>query len=415
MRLAVIVSEFPKTTETFILRDLVQFRQMGAELRLYYLAPYRTTETVHDFARPLLSCVHHEAMALSPRIAGAAFRSLGRRSGALGQAVGRMADGFRREPALLAKSLALVPKILALTEDMAAWGADHVHAEFAGHPATAAWIAHRLTGLPYSVSCRAHDIFTTQSLLDVKLAEASFVRTVSDYNKAFLLSHVPGLTPERIEVIHSSLDVAAIDPPPPRERGGSFDVLFVGGLRSHKGVDVLLRAMAGPKALPHWRLDLIGDGPERRALERLARELGLEGRARFHGSRPFEAIAQAYEAAHVVVAPSIVGPGGRTEGIPNVMIEALAYRRPAIASRVTGVPELILHGRTGLLVEPGDVDGLAEALLRVERNPDEADAMAAEGRRRVERHFDLRVNARRQLDAFVRHSRIAAVPREAVA
>lgn len=415
MRLAVIVSEFPKTTETFILRDLVQFRQMGAALRLYYLAPYRTGETVHDFARPVLSCVHHEAMALSPRVAGATLRSLGRRPGPLGQAVGRIAEGYRREPALLAKSLALVPKILALAEDMTIWGADHVHAEFAGHPATAAWLAHRLTGLPYSVSCRAHDIFTTQSLLDVKLAEASFVRTVSDYNKAFLLRHVPGLTPERIEVIHSSLDVAAIDPPPPRPRGGSFDILFVGGLRSHKGVDVLLRAMAAPWTPPHWRLDLIGDGPERRALERLASDLGLGGRARFHGSRPFEAIARAYGEAHVVVAPSVVGPGGRTEGIPNVMIEALAYRRPAIASRVTGVPELILHGRTGLLVEPGDAEGLAEALLRTERDPEEAAAMAAEGRRHVERHFDLRVNARRQLDAFTRHSRTTDIPREAVA
>ena len=419
MKLAVVVSEFPKTTETFILRDLMEFRKSGMDLRIYYLAPYRKDEILHDFSRPLLASVHHQAMLFCPRVGSAAARTLAQRPAALRGAIADMVRGFRRDPERLAKSLALVPKVLALAEDMATWGADHVHAEFAGHPATAAWIVHRLTGLPYSVSCRAHDIFTSQSLLDVKLGEAvvggvelldqlreaAFVRTVSDYNRDFLLRRLPNLDPRRLQVIHSGIDVGAIEPLPPRERGPFFNILFVGSLRKHKGVDVLLKAIRMPQARETWRLDIVGDGPERPSLERLVQDLGLGHRVVFHGNRRFEDIAAFHAGADVVVAPSIIGPGGRTEGIPNVMIEALAYRRPAVASRVTGVPELILHRRTGLLVEPGDPASLAGALFWVERNPDDSAAMAREGRRWVEQHFDLRVSARRQLDQFIAHSR----------
>ncbi len=405
MRLAVIVSEFPKTSETFVLRDLLAFHELGAEIRLYYLAPYRRDETVHGFVAPVQDWVHHESLLASRRVWAAAAAAPRRHGGRLAGGIARMARGFRADPERLVKSMALVPKILALAEDAQAWGADHVHAAFAAHPATAAWLIGRLTGIPYSVSCHAHDIFTSQTLLDAKLGEAAFVRTISEYNKDFLIRRVPGLDPRRIQVIRCGMDLRALTPLPPKPRGDSFNILFVGRLAPQKGVDVLLRALTERAAEPGWRLDVIGDGPERRRLQALAQNLGLAGRVRWHGNQPFETVSEAYAAADVVAAPSIIGPGGRTEGIPNVLMEALARRRPVVASRVSGIPELVVHGHSGLLVPPGDSAALAEALRQTAQAPAEAARTASAGREMVERLHDLRVTAASQFAAFAAHSR----------
>jgi glycosyltransferase involved in cell wall biosynthesis len=276
----------------------------------------------------------------------------------------------------------------------------HVHAEFAGHPATIAWLMHRFGGPAYSVSCRAHDIFRTQSLLDRKLGEAQAVRTVSGFGREFLRERVAGLEDKPIHVIHSSVDVgklAPVETVPPYP----FRILFVGALEAKKGVQHLLAALAvADEALGEWECELAGDGPLRATLERQARTLGIAARVRFHGALDFEAVSAAYRRASVCVAPSVIGPGGRQEGIPNVMIEALAYARPAISTPISGIPELIKDGVSGLLVPPGDPAALAEALLRVRWEPDFARVLGLAGRKAVEEGFDLSRNAARQMALF---------------
>jgi glycosyltransferase involved in cell wall biosynthesis len=279
--------------------------------------------------------------------------------------VSDIVTAFRREPKLCLKSLALIPKALAMAEGARREKVHHVHAEFAGHPATVAWLMHRFGGPAYSVSCRAHDIFRTQSLLDRKLSEAKAVRTVSRFGRAFLRDRVPGLADKPIHVIHSSVDVirlAPVETVPP----SPFRVLFVGALEAKKGVQHLLAGLAlANEALGEWECELAGDGPLRTALEQQARALGLADRVRFHGALDFDAVSAAYRRASVCVAPSVIGPGGRQEGIPNVMIEALAYAKPAISTPISGIPELIDDGVSGLLVPPADPAALAAALLRV--------------------------------------------------
>ncbi|HEX8447302.1 MAG TPA: glycosyltransferase family 4 protein [Sphingomonas sp.] len=400
MKLAVIVTEYPKSTETFIYRDLMKFVELGVELRLYHLTRFREDQPIHAFAAPTRGFAHHPGIA-----SRASIRAFGRaairhplRMAAL---LVRIATGYARTPKIAVKSLALVPQALAIAEDARRWGASHVHAEFAGHPATAAWIGRMFGGLPYSVSCRAHDIFRTQALLDRKLGAASAVRTVSLFGEAFLRTRVAGLATRAIHVIHSSIDVTRIAPvetPPSR---APFRILYVGALEPKKGVEYLLIALAEVGAqLGDWRLDAIGHGPSAAALKRQAEALGLAARISFHGVQPFETVAAAYARASVCVAPSVIGPSGRQEGIPNVMIEALAYQRPAIATAISGIPELIRDGETGLLVPQADAGALAAALLRVHADPDAALAMARRGRAHVMAEFDLAVNARRQIALF---------------
>lgn len=397
VKLAVIVTEFPKSTETFIYRDLVKFLELGVDVRLYHLAPYRRGQPLHGFAAPLQARVR----SLGFWQPGALLRALIRRPGALLRSLGRLGWGYRRTPRIALTSLALAPKALAIAEDARAWGATHVHAEFAGHPATAAWLGRRLGGLPYSVSCRAHDIFRTQALLGTKLGEADAIRIVSEFGRAFLRRTVPAIAGREIHVIHSSVDVAAIAPVEEAPSLAPFRILYVGALEPKKGVGHLLEALslAGAR-LGDWRCDLIGHGPDAAALRAKAAALGFGERVRFHGAQPFEAVAEAYRAASVCVAPSVIGPSGRQEGIPNVMIEALAYQRPAITTAISGIPELIRDGDTGLLVPPGDAEALADALFRVHADPAAALAMARRGRAHVAAEFDLAANACRQLRLF---------------
>ena len=398
MKLAVIVTEYPKSTETFIYRDLIKFAELGAEIRLYHLTKFRGDQTLHAFAAPTRDWARYIAFG-----GAAARRAFGHAAitqpAALAQVATQIVRAYRPHPKMLAKSLALIPKALAIAQDARRWGATHVHAEFAGHPATVAWIGRRLGGLPYSVSCRAHDIFRTQALLAEKLGEAAAVRTVSSFGRAFLQRSVKGMRNRDIRVIHSSVDVARIAPIETLPSIAPFRILYVGALEPKKGVEHLLDALSqvGDR-LGDWRLDLIGSGPEAAALRTQAATLG--DKVRFRGSQPFEAVAAAYAEASVCVAPSVIGPDGRQEGIPNVMIEALAYQRPAITTNISGIPELIRDGDTGLLVPPADAAALAAALVRIRDDPAAALAMATRGRAHVAAEFDLPANARRQLALF---------------
>lgn len=398
MKIAVIVTEFPKSTETFIYRDLMKFIELGHDVRLYHVAAWRRRQTLHGFAAPLRERVRSIPLLGRDSLAALAT-GLIRQPMTLASLLWRMASAYATEPRIAAKSIALLPKALAIAADARAWGADHVHAEFAGHPATSAWIGRRMGGLPYSVSCRAHDIFRTQRLLDAKLAEANGVRTVSEFGAAFLRRTVAVIADRPVQVIHSSIDTGRITPVETTPSTDPFRILYVGALEPKKGVEYLLDALAAVgDRLGNWRLDLIGGGPSADRLRARAAPFG--DRVCFRGMQPFETVAESYRNASVCVAPSVIGPNGRQEGIPNVMIEALAYQRPAITTAISGIPELIRDGETGLLVPQRDSAALAAALLKVHADPEAALAMARRGRRHVEQEFDLAVNAQRQLAMF---------------
>lgn len=404
MRLGIIVTEFPRITETFVMRDVLAFAQAGHEVRIYRLGRPRKSEFVHPFARPAMGWLRSKPFLLDRDVIAALLSHLGRSPLALARVAGTLLYDYWSTPTLLLKSLAILPKSLAFARDLERWGAHHVHAEFAGHPATAAWIIARASGIPYSISCHANDIFRTANGLAVKLEEAAAIRSISHFNKRYLLERFPRLSDTKIEVIRCGIDVMAIPQLDAPRLGDVYRILYIGSLEPKKGVDVLLRALAPADTLAPWHLDVVGGGPEAERLQKLASDLGLLDRVVFHGPRPFEAVSAAIAEANVVVAPSVVGPGGRMEGIPNTMIEALAHQRPAISTRLSGLPELIIDGETGLLVTPGNADQLRDALIWARNHPQEAFEMACRGRQHVETHFDLNANARAQLQQFEAHA-----------
>jgi glycosyltransferase involved in cell wall biosynthesis len=173
----------------------------------------------------------------------------------------------------------------------------------------------------------------------------------------------------------------------------------VGRLVPKKGYQTLLEALCRVmRDGREFRLEVYGGGPQRTELEKMADRLGLGARISFHGARPPDEIVDAYARASLfVLAPHVLENGDR-DGIPNVLVEAMAAGVPVVSTRMSGIPELIENGIEGILVEPDDIEALAAAISRLLDDTALADRLAAAGRRKVERSFDLIVNSKLVFD-----------------
>jgi colanic acid/amylovoran biosynthesis glycosyltransferase len=305
--------------------------------------------------------------------------------------VGVILRAHARTPVGLARALATIPLAAAHARFARTRGVEHVHAHYATWPALSAWLCGRLAGVPYSFTAHAHDIFVDQSMLARKLADAAFAVTISEYNRRLMARFGD---PGRIHVIRAGVDPAAL---PFRARSvpreGPVRALCVASLQEYKGHAVLLEALAGSELLRRVELDLVGSGVLRAELEQRAAELGLAERVRFLGSLPEDAVRELFGQADLFVLPSVVARDGQMEGVPVVLMEALAAGVPVVATRLSGIPELVEDGRTGLLAEPGDPVALRDALERVVSGGFEPELRA--GRELVEGDFDVAEGVKR--------------------
>ncbi len=392
LRVAYLVSRFPHVSETFIAREAGAVAAEGVEVHVRALFP-PVDATVHPAARPFAASVRRP----SARSAAAATAFwLARRPVTLGRATLAVVAGHRRSPAHLARALATLPLAAAHARELRAARVAHVHAHYATYPALAAWLCRRLTGVPYSFTAHAHDLFVDRSMLEAKVAEASRVVTISAFNRRLLAEHGLVGTGTPVDVVHCGVDVAAT---PYADRAlpatGPVRALCVASLQEYKGHRVLLDALATTSGLERVELDLVGSGTLRAELEARVRALGLADRVRFHGAEPEDRVAARLAAADLFVLPSVVARDGQMEGIPVALMEALAHGVPVVTTRLSGIPELVRDGDTGLLAAPGDPADLGRALLATLADPAGARARAREGRALVAAEFDLRASGRR--------------------
>lgn len=400
MRIVVVVSEFPKVTETFALLNILHYLSAGHEVSLFHIKPFRTAEIIHDEARPVV-----DRAFTYPWFSGAALWGLASailtRPVRLLSIIAHLFKAFWREPKRLAASLALLPKATALGRHAYEAGTDHIHAEFASHPATTAWIAYRLYDVPFSFSAHMHDIFVSQNLLANKSRDACFVRTISNFNIR-KLTDISGFDAEKLRLVRCGVDLKKFRNTmrDPKHVVENFQILFVGSLQERKGCALLAQALRRIGEDWPWHLDVIGDGPERSTIETLGKELP-EGSLSLHGAKSSLEVRDALAQAHLLVLPSLEGRGGRSEGIPIVLMEAAASGCPVISSRISGIPELIEDGVTGLLIEPRDVEGLAKVIAETRADYPAALKRAGAARQRVEREYDIDKNAPELLELMV--------------
>jgi colanic acid/amylovoran biosynthesis glycosyltransferase len=390
-----VVSRFPKVTETFVVNEWLA---LSGRFQMEFAALRRTREApVHPESRRAMARVRFLDAFHPQTIAAHAFWIARRPRAYLSVLADVLRGSLRVSVPETVKATVVFAEAAALARIAVRDGVAHVHAHFANHPATTAWIVHRLTGIPFSFTAHANDLFVGPALLERKAADARFVIAISEYNRRLLLERCPSA---RVEVVHCGVDPARYAPVPLEARDRDR-VVCVASLSTKKGHVHLIDALALlAEGHPSIALDLVGDGPERDSIVGHARDRGVARRVRLHGARPAEDVRAALAQARLFALASVRLRSGRMEGIPVALMEAMASGLPVVASRLSGIPELVEDGVTGLLVAPGDPSALAAAMARVL----EDDALAAEltrsARELVERSFSLAGEAQRLGDLF---------------
>jgi len=397
VKVAYLVSRFPKVSETFILDEILALERRGFEVELFAFVRERSA-TAHPEAEQLTARCR-VASRLSPALWIAPLFWLVRAPRASLAIWTQVLWANRRSARLGARALAVLWLSSAYALAILRGGAHHIHAHWATHPALGAWVIHRLTGLSYSFTAHADDLFVQQNLLAEKAHAASFVVTISEYNRRFLAAHCGQPTP-RIEVVRCGVRTDTFSPPGPAP-GSPFRVLCIARLEAKKGQATLIEACAElVRRGVDVRCDLIGDGTDRDRLAALAAERGLADRVRLLGPQPRERVRAHLARACAVALPSSVRPNGRRDGIPVALMEAMAMERPVVSTPVSGIPELVVNEESGLLVAPGDPQALADALARLAADPGLGRRLGAAGRRRVVAEFDLERNVDRLARLF---------------
>ncbi len=388
-----MMSAFPMVTETFILFEIIELERQGMRVEIFPLRPGGEADA-HPEAAPLARRTRYATLGSAATLRAQGYWLRRRPAAYLGSWFAAI-RGNIRSPRFLARALVAVPLGARFAREMEAAGVQHVHAHWATHPALAAWVVNRLTGLPYSITAHAHDIYVDRSMLEEKLRRARFVVTISEFNRRLFGTWYGPWAVEKTAVIRCGVDLTAFTPRPaqPRPEGAPFTVSCVAGLREKKGQLYLIEAIAALRAGGmRVRCVLVGDGEMRGAIERRIAELGIGDDVVLLGHCGREQVSATLQGSDAMVLPSITTDDGDMEGIPVALMEALATEVPVVASSLSGIPELVEDGLTGLLVPERDAQAIAAAIRRIHDDPPAAAAMAAEGRVRVLEAYDLARN-----------------------
>jgi colanic acid/amylovoran biosynthesis glycosyltransferase len=390
LKVAYIMSRFPKLTETFVLYEMLALQQQGVGVEIFPLINERTN-VMHDEAKPFAARARYQPM-LSWPILKAQWHFLRTQPRAYLGLWWEVLHGAWGSANYVIGGLGILPKAARFAEEMQALGVMHIHAHFANHPTVAALVAHRLTGIPFSFTAHAHDLYVDRHMLKQKVRAAAFVVAISEYNKTLIIQHCGEDVRDKIVVIHCGVDTSLFRP---REKapGGPFTIVCVGALEEKKGQTHLIEAC---RLLKQRNIDfvchLIGEGQTRPDLERQIQQADLASVVRLEGGRPRAEVLRMLEQADVVALPSIQAKSGKMEGIPVALMEPLACEVPVISTRISGIPELVEDGVTGLLVPPADPAALAGALERLAYDPELGRRLGRAGRAKVLNEFDLADN-----------------------
>jgi glycosyltransferase involved in cell wall biosynthesis len=383
--IGVVVKGWPRLSETFIAQELRALEQRGLQLRLYSLR-HPTDRKVHALSRAVAAPVTYlpEYLWREPLRVWRAWWTARRLPG-YDVARRTWLRDLRRDPTPNRIRRFGQALVLAAERDPAV---AHFYAHFLHTPASVARYAALMTGLPWSVSAHAKDIWTTPEWEKrEKLDEAAWAVTCTRAGA----EHLDALAPGKVSLVYHGLDAARFPPAPARPaRDGTSEpvrILSVGRAVPKKGYADLVAALALLPGDLNWQFEHIGGGPLLGALKQQAAPLG--DKVAWRGAQAEDAVRAAYREADLFVLASRISDDGDRDGLPNVLMEALSQGCPVIATAVSAIPELVADGVTGALVQPNDRAALAAAIARLARDPALRARLAAAGEARVRRDFPL--------------------------
>lgn len=399
--IAYLTGEYPKVSHTFIQREIAALRSLGLRIEACtvrrappgsVVGPDQQAEAARTFCildaarNPLVLILAHLRLILTaPR----------RWLAALALALRMRPPGARA----LLWHLFYFAEAGVLARHLSRRGVRHLHNHFGSSSCTVAVLTATMTGLPYSFTMHGPSEFfeAPRWRLDEKVARAAFTVAISHFCRSQLMFLSDRRHWPRIGIVHCGIDPARFAPParPATTRPSGPHVAFVGRLDAVKGADLLLDAIATLRRThPTLTATIIGDGPHAGRIRDHAASLGLSGAVTFLGAQPETAVADLLSRADLLVLPSFA------EGVPVVLMEAMASAIPVVASRIAGIPELVQDGENGLLIPPGDVAALITAMDRLLADPDLRRRLGTAGRATVEAEFNQMTEARRLARLF---------------
>lgn len=390
-RAAYVVKRFPRFSETFIVNEILAHEAAGTAVEIFSLYPPNDTHFQDAISRVRAPVTYITAEGLR----GA---DLWEAIDAAATCVPRIWHGLRLAHGCDGR---VVYQACQLAQAIVRNGITHVHAHFATVSAEVARLAAAWTGVPYTVTAHAKDIYhesvNVERLRQV-LETASTVITVSDFNARHLTAQV-GVLPRRLARIYNGLDLERFSYSPPIDRPPR--IVAVGRLVAKKGLGDLVRACALLRERGvRFQCELIGGGTEETGLRQIIAMHGLGSLIHLTGPLPQREVIASVQNAAVFAAPSIIADDGDRDGLPTVLLESMALGTAVIATDIVGIPEVVRHDETGLLVPQRNPVLLAEALHALLASPAAQCRLAQNARALIEREFDIHTNTQQMRMLF---------------
>jgi colanic acid/amylovoran biosynthesis glycosyltransferase len=382
-KIGYVVKRYPRFSETFIVNEILAHEAAGVPIEIFSLLP-PTDSHFQDVIARVRAPVHYLPGE------GSKVASFW---GTLAQAAGELPDFWSQLGKAQGEEVRDLAQAIALARHVRHRGIHHLHAHFASGPTAVARRAAMFAGVTYSFTAHAKDIFhrdVATEDLTVKFRDALCAVTVSDFN----LRYLRDIATDKLVRIYNGIDLLRFPYTPPVKRAPR--IVGVGRLVEKKGFSDLISACALLKNRGCiFECEIIGTGDQEPLLRAHIDQLGLQQNVALCGPRPQAEVISHLQSASALAAPCLVGEDGNRDGLPTVLLEAMALGTPCVSTDVTGIPEVVRHNQTGLIVGQRSPAELAEALHRLLTNATERVRLAAEARRLIETEFDIHENARR--------------------
>jgi glycosyltransferase involved in cell wall biosynthesis len=407
--IAYIAASFPARSETFVYREVRGLRALGWDVRTVSLNDPKE-RGLPDFADLESGTTYVYGAGRGTTIGAAVaestthpIRSTGTMLRAIGDAI---QPGESMSAGARAKLIAQAFVALGVARRLRRGGVQHLHCHFAHAPATVGMYAARQLGVPFSFTGHANDLFQRRALLARKLERAAFVACISEWHRELYRSIAPRRS-DRYQVVRCGVDVNAWTPKPDAGREMATNepvrVLTVCRLVEKKGVDTLIRGLAefGRRSSRPWHLTVAGDGPERAKLEALAAELRCANSISFLGAVDNERVRGMLAQADLFALPCREDRSGDRDGIPVVLMEAMACGVPVVSGDLPAIRELVRPDETGVLVDGTKPAQLATEVDRLVGAPETREILARNARERVSREFSMSSNLERLIQQIL--------------
>jgi glycosyltransferase involved in cell wall biosynthesis len=388
LRIAYLTSQYPATSHTFIRREVTALRASGVDIQTFSVRAPGAAELKsavdRDEAARTFTLLAQSPFAYIRAHLGEAARHPLRYARTLVLALRHRPPGGKA--ALL--SLAHFAEAMVLATELRRRGIEHLHNHFANSGATVGLLASRQLGIGWSFTIHGISEFDYPAglLLGAKVAAARFVACVSYFGRAQAYRLVDSREWHKLSIVRCGLELGELPTGEPAT-GPGLRLILVGRLSPEKGIGGLLEALAMLPEAECLRLAIVGDGPMRAELDARVEQLGLGDRVTFLGRLPEAETLAEIARSDALVLPSFM------EGLPIVLMEAMALGKPVIATRVAGIPELVTDGETGLLFTPSDWTELAARISALTNDKQLRQRLGAAGPLRIAEEFDVRRSA----------------------